>query len=494
MMRVVFIAFLMMLVESLPSMEVVNGFPARMKLERTFPLAQSVELAELMARDRRRHGRLLQGGVVDFPVQGSSNPFTVGLYITRVKLGTPPKDFIVQIDTGSDILWVTCNPCDSCPKSSGLIRELTSFSPQESSTAALIGCSDKICTSTIQTAEATCSSGSTNSQCSYSFVYGDGSGTSGYYVSDNLYFDTVVGEASTANSSASIVFGCSNSQTGDLTKPDRAVDGIFGFGQHDLSVISQLSSQGITPKVFSHCLEGSKNGGGILVLGEIIEPGIVYTPLVQSQPHYNLNLQSIAVNGQILSIDPAVFATSSNRGTIIDTGTTLTYLVQEAYAPFVNAITAAVSQSAHYLPAKESYCFWISGSVNEIFPSVTLNFQGASMILKPEDYLLQQEPFNSAEVWCIGWQAQGMTILGDLVLKDKIFVYDLAGQRIGWGNYDCSLAVNVSTSSSKSEFVNTGQMSVSSSSSRVGFHYNMTPTNFIVCLVRIFIVFGFSRL
>lgn len=25
----------------------------------------------------------------------------------------------------------------------------------------------------------------------------------------------------------------------------------------------------------------------------------------------------------------------------------------------------------------------------------------------------------------------------DLVLKDKIFVYDLANQRIGWANYDC---------------------------------------------------------
>lgn len=25
----------------------------------------------------------------------------------------------------------------------------------------------------------------------------------------------------------------------------------------------------------------------------------------------------------------------------------------------------------------------------------------------------------------------------DLVLKDKIFVYDVAGQRIGWTDYDC---------------------------------------------------------
>lgn len=70
-------------------------------------------------------------------------------------------------------------------------------------------------------------------------------------------------------------------------------------------------------------------------------------------------------------------------------------------------------------------------------------------------------------VWCIGFQrmqGQAITILGDLVLKDKIVVYDLAGQRIGWVNYDCSQSVNVSTTSSngKSEFVNAGQISQSS--------------------------------
>lgn len=82
-----------------------------------------------------------------------------------------------------------------------------------------------------------------------------------------------------------ILFGnrCSTYQSGDLTKTDKAIDGIFGFGQQGLSVISQLSSRGITPKVFSHCLKGEGNGGGILVLGEILEPSIVYSPLVPSQ-------------------------------------------------------------------------------------------------------------------------------------------------------------------------------------------------------------------
>ncbi|WOK91800.1 aspartic proteinase-like protein 2 [Canna indica] len=452
-------------------------FPAILSLERALP-RRGVGLEHLRARDRARHGRSLLGassslvsaGVVDFPVEGSANPFTIGLYFTRVRLGNPPKEFYVQIDTGSDILWVTCNPCSGCPISSGLDIQLEFFDPGKSSSSSWITCSDDRCTSSFQTGEALCStSGSSSSLCSYTFQYGDGSGTSGYYVSDTMYFDTVLGNQQSVNSSATVVFGCSNSQSGDLTKSDRAVDGIFGFGQHELSVISQLSSMSVTPRVFSHCLKGSENGGGILVLGEIVEPGIVYTPLVPSQSHYNLNLESIAVNGQMLSIDPLVFSTSSTQGTIIDSGTTLAYLAEQAYDPFVNAIISSLSPYVHIIPSKGNECFITSSSVDESFPSVTLNFKGgASMPIKPEDYLLQQVSVDNTIIWCIGWQknqGSGITILGDLVLKDKIFVYDLANQRIGWTNYDCSLSVNVSTSSVKNQYLNTGQLHVNGSSS-----------------------------
>ncbi|OVA19448.1 Peptidase A1 [Macleaya cordata] len=453
----------------LPGTVVFCGFPATLTLERNFPANERVELGELRARDRARHGRILQSfsGVIDFPVHviAFGVSLTVLLYFTRVKLGSPPREFYVQIDTGSDVLWVACNQCNGCPKSSGLNLQLGFFDPYSSASASLIPCSAEICALAIPTTETGCSS--QNPQCSYSFQYEDGSGTSGYYVSDILYFDSVIGDSMIVNSSARVIFGCSNYQSGDLTKQSRAVDGIFGFGQHYFSVISQLSSGGIVPKVFSHCLNGKDYGGGVLVLGEILEPGIVYSPLVPSQPHYNLNLLSIAVNEQILPIDPAVFATSSNeeRGTIVDSGTTLAYLAEEAYDPFVNSITNAVSQSARPM-LSEDQCFVISSSVDEIFPQVTLNFEGgASMVLKPRDYLVQKNYIDGTALWCIGFQKEpgrGLTILGDLVLKDKIVVYDLARQRLGWVNYDCSSTVNVSSTSGK-DYI-TGQLSVSSSS------------------------------
>ncbi|VVA34088.1 PREDICTED: aspartic [Prunus dulcis] len=155
---------------------------------------------------------------------------------------------------------------------------------------------------------------------------------------------------------------------------------------------------------------------------------------------------SIAVNGKILPIDPATF-TSHDRGTIIDSGTTLAFLVEDAYVPFVRAITSAVSPSLTPFISDENQCYHVTTSLAEVFPAVSLNFVGASMVLKPEEYLIRQIGIG---VWCIGFQkAQGgVTILGDLVLKDKIIVYDLALQRIGWANYDCSSPVNVSIPSS----------------------------------------------
>ncbi|KAK4432502.1 Aspartic proteinase-like protein 2 [Sesamum alatum] len=446
-----------------------GGFQGVLTLVRAFPLEERVELEAIKARDKARHARMLQsfsGGIVDFTVGGTSDPYAGGLYYTKVRLGSPPQEFNVQIDTGSDILWVTCNSCNDCPRNSGLGIPLNFFDAATSSSVSPISCSDKICASIVQVASAECSTES--NQCGYSFQYGDGSGTAGFYVSDMLYFDTILGTSLIANSSAPIVFGCSTSLFGDLTKSDRAVDGIFGFGQQGLSVISQLSSLGITPKVFSHCLKGEGRGGGILVLGEILDPRIVYTPLVPSQPHYNLYLQSIAVNGQLLPIDQAVFTTSGNQGTIVDSGTTLAYLVEGAYDPLVAAITAAVSSSVRLITSKESQCYLVSASVSETFPAVSFNFAGgASMVLRPIDYLVHMGYLDGAATWCIGFlkvQDEGTTILGDLVLKDKIFVYDLAHQRIGWADYDCSSSVNVSITSGK-EFVNAGQLSVSRSSS-----------------------------
>ncbi|KAL4587166.1 hypothetical protein LXL04_000033 [Taraxacum kok-saghyz] len=107
--------------------------------------------------------------------------FDAKLYFTRVQLGSPPKEYYVQIDTGSDVLWVNCSSCNGCPRSSGLEIPIQFYDPSSSSTASLISCSDRRCSLGTQSSDSGCSN--SNHQCSYTFQYGDGSGTSGYYLS-----------------------------------------------------------------------------------------------------------------------------------------------------------------------------------------------------------------------------------------------------------------------------------------------------------------------
>nr|KAJ0226147.1 hypothetical protein LSAT_V11C100041330 [Lactuca sativa] len=84
------------------------------------------------------------------------------------------------------------------------------------------------------------------------------------------------------NTSASVLFGgCSTSETKHISTTERTLDGIMGLGRQSISVISQISSQGIAPNSFGHCLAGG-DGGGILAFGTLVMPDLVFTPLVKS--------------------------------------------------------------------------------------------------------------------------------------------------------------------------------------------------------------------
>ncbi|CAI0614793.1 unnamed protein product, partial [Linum tenue] len=382
------------------------------------------------------------------------------LYYTKINLGSPPREFNVLIDTGSDVLWVMSNTCVNCPRSSNLQIQPTFYDATASSTARVIPCSHKDCAPFSKSGTSWCSS---NGQCGYTFQYLDLSVTSGVYVKDELRFDSILpGSTIPKSRSAPIVFGVSTYQSGRLTSTQHAVDGILGFGRGDLSVYSQLSSTGLTPRVFSHCLKGDGMGGGIFVLGKILEQGIVYTPLTPSKHLYYVHLQSIAVSGDMLGVDPVVF---TNGGTFFDTGTTHAYLVDEAHDQFVNAVTTVVSQSAAPTTRRGFQCYLVNSSVSvsQLFPAVSLHFDGgASLVLKPEEYLVQSF-LDPAGIWCLGFgKSPQLTILGELVLKDKIFVYDLIHQQIGWTHFNCSSAPNVSIS--RDYFVSSAHSSLSTCS------------------------------
>ena len=66
------------------------------------------------------------------------------------------------------------------------------------------------------------------------------------------------------------VFGCENSETGDLFS--QHADGIMGLGRGQLSIMDQLVDKGVISDSFSLCYGGMDVGGGAMVLGGMPSP------------------------------------------------------------------------------------------------------------------------------------------------------------------------------------------------------------------------------
>ncbi|KAK9997953.1 hypothetical protein SO802_017556 [Lithocarpus litseifolius] len=408
-------------------------------------------LSALKAHDVRRHGRFLFD--IDLELGGNGQPSETGLYFAKLGLGSPPKDYYVQVDTGSDILWVNCVGCKSCPKKSGLGLDLTLYDPKSSSTSSLVACDQAFCTSTYNGQLTGCRP---DVLCQYEVVYGDGSSTSGYFVNDNVQFDQVTGNLQTAPGNGSIIFGCGAKQSGELGTSSEALDGILGFGQANSSMLSQLASAGKVKKIFAHCLD-NVNGGGIFAIGEVVKPKVNTTPLVPNQAHYNVVLKEIEVGGDNLSLPSDVFDNGFRKGTIIDSGTTLAYLPQVVYGDLMSKILSQQPGLKLRTVEQQFSCFqYNSGNVDDGFPTVKFYFEGSlSLMVYPHEYLFQISVSNNDNVWCFGWQNGGdqtkdgkdITLLGDLVLSNKLVLYDLEQQTIGWTEYNCSSSIKVKDNS-----------------------------------------------
>jgi hypothetical protein len=320
---------------------------------------------------------------VDLPLGGVGLPTETGLYFSRIEIGAPPKGYYVQVDTGSDILWINCIRCDGCPTRSGLGIELTQYDPAGSGST--VGCDQEFCAATNGGVPPPCSS---ESPCQFRITYGDGSSTTGFYVTDLLQYDRASGNGQTTPSNATVTFGCGAQLGGDLGSDSQALDGILGFGQSNSSVLSQLAAARKVPKIFAHCLD-TVRGGGIFAIGDVVQPKVKTTPLVPNMPHYNVNLEGISVGGATLQLPTNTFDSGENKGTIIDSGTTLAYLPEEVHKTLMAAVFNK-KQDMNFRNYQDFLCFQFSGSVDDGFPIITFSFEGdLTLNVYPHDYLFQ---------------------------------------------------------------------------------------------------------
>ncbi|KAL6569636.1 hypothetical protein OROMI_014150 [Orobanche minor] len=396
-----------------PNLTAVSLFESR--LRRDSQIVQKIS-AFAAAAVLEHHSRDYNSSVFSGISVGS------GEYFTRIGFGTPVKYFDMVLDTGSDVTWLQSHPCKKCYKQTDPI-----FDPSKSSSFRMVRCGAKIC-------KDGCNKRHSHT-CSYGVSYGDGSFTSGELSTETMTFR--------GNMVKRVAFGCGHDNEGLFI----GAAGLLGLGRGKLSFTNQAASR--FGKKFSYCLVGRNSGpalkSSILFGKSAVSRKAVLTPLLTNpkiDTFYYLGLIGFSVGGQrVPRIAPSVFKlqVDGSGGVIIDSGTSVTRLVQPAYEALRNAFRAGAS----HLKRSSSFslfdtCFDLSGKTEVEVPTVVVHFTEASVSLPASNYLI---PVNNYGKYCFAFAGTsstvGLSIIGNIQQQGFRVSYDLESNRVGFAPGSC---------------------------------------------------------
>ncbi|XP_010912572.1 aspartic proteinase Asp1-like [Elaeis guineensis] len=350
-----------------------------------------------------------------FPLEG--NVYPRGGFDVQMSFGNSHNLYSMNIDSGSDVPWVQCQmPTQAVYPQPGRDK--------------IIPCDDPRCKAVLaSTGSKQCKS---KGPCNYQVQYQDSS-AKGVLIADTLTLHLTNG--STVR--LLVAFGCG--QWVKVTETGALTDGILGIGFGEISIVSQLSSQGLFGKITGHCL--NSNGGGFLFLGDNgrLPSGITWVPMIPSD-HYSPGPASLFWDNQPLG---------SQLITVwLDSGTTFTYFGLHPYNSLISTLNGYVSTQPlkrAYDDPSLPYCwrgpqkFRTIADAQRYFKILELRFANgaAPMKLPPVNYLIISSKGNACLGILNGTQVglkPDENVIGDISLLDLMLIYDNDKKRIGWAS------------------------------------------------------------
>ncbi|KAK3198958.1 hypothetical protein Dsin_022373 [Dipteronia sinensis] len=342
-------------------------------------------------------------------------------YLVRVGIGSPPTYQYLAIDTGSDIIWVQCQPCNRCYKQADPV-----FNPATSASYTVVPCGSSACDALLVN-DQHCHAG----KCSYEVNYADGSFTKGTLMLETLTF----GQTEILN----MAMGCGHNNRGSFN----VIAGLLGLGSGRMSFVNQIPETG---GAFSYCLASYdsispgwlKFGRG---LGGAFPVGAAWAPLVhnpRAPNFYYVGLSGLGVGGVRVPISEDIFrlTESGYGGVIIDTGSVVTRLPTVAYEALRDAFTAKTSGVRAPSVSIFDTCYHQYND-NFQFPSISFYFSsGPILTLASYGFLI---PVDVEETVCFAFapSASGLSIIGNVQQSGIQISIDEACGYIGFGPNGC---------------------------------------------------------
>ncbi|XP_027343004.1 probable aspartic protease At2g35615 [Abrus precatorius] len=348
-----------------------------------------------------------------------------GEYLMKFYIGTPPVEKFAIVDTGSDLIWIQCSPCEKC-----FSQDTPLFEPSKSSTFSSLSCDSQPCTILPEGQHACSDSG----ECIYAYQYGDKSFTAGILGTESITFDSSGGANTIAFPKS--IFGCGMYNNFTTIDEDGKLTGLVGLGAGPLSLVSQIGDQ-IGHK-FSYCLvpftsnstSKLKFGNGAIINGD----GVVSTPLIIKPilpTFYFLNLEGITIGQKTIQTG------RTDGNIIIDSGTVMTYLEPSFYNNFVTSLQEVLSvEVVQDLPFPLNFCFPYQDEM--YFPDIAFQFTGAIVSLRPKNTLFWLDDNNILCLAIAPSPATGISIFGNLAQIDFQVEYDLEGKKVSFAPTDCT--------------------------------------------------------
>ncbi|KAF5481516.1 hypothetical protein F2P56_002158 [Juglans regia] len=366
-----------------------------------------------------------------------------GEYFIDVFVGTPPKHFSLILDTGSDLNWIQCVPCLDCFEQKG-----PHYDPKGSSSFRNISCHDPRC-QLVSSPDPPRPCKSENQTCPYFYWYGDSSNTTGDFAVETFTVNlTTSSGKSDMRQVENVMFGCGHWNRGLF----HGAAGLLGLGRGPLSFSSQLQS--LYGHSFSYCLVDRNSDANVsskLIFGEdkelLSNPNLNFTSFVAGKENpadtfYYVQIKSIVVGGEVLNIPEKTWQLSSDGagGTIIDSGTTLSYFAEPAY----QIIKEAFLKKVQGYPLVEDFpflhpCYNVSGVEKMELPEFGIHFaDGAVWNFPVENYFIRLEPEDVVCLAILGTPRSALSIIGNYQHQNFHILYDTKKSRLGYAPMRCA--------------------------------------------------------
>ncbi|KAL2470819.1 Protein ASPARTIC PROTEASE IN GUARD CELL 2 [Abeliophyllum distichum] len=384
-----------------------------------------------MKRDVKRVASLIRrlktggGGQASYEVEDFGSDVVSGMdqgsgeYFVRIGVGSPARSQYMVIDSGSDIVWVQCQPCSQCYHQSDPV-----FDPADSASFAGVSCSSSVC-------DRIENSGCHAGRCKYEVSYGDGSYTKGTLALETL----TIGHTQVQN----VAIGCGHMNRGMFT----GAAGLLGLGGGSMSLVGQLGGQ--TGGAFSYCLvsRGTDSSGSLEFGRSVLPVGAAWVPLLRNPrapSFYYIGLSGLGVGGMRVPIAEDVFRLTElgDGGVVMDTGTAVTRLPTAAYVAFRDTFLVETAN----LPRAPSVsifdtCYDLSSFVTVRVPTVSFFLSGGPILTLPaRNFLI---PVDEKGTFCFAFapSPSGLSIIGNIQQEGIQISFDGANGFMGFGPNVC---------------------------------------------------------